>query len=139
MTSFISYDLLAMTIIEIKRNVFDVEYTTLSEFHYVRMELQKEFNKKQIDIIIHSDFGHFDPDNLKVQNNTITIVDNPLINYVPNSRLSDYFYIIAEIIMEYSEKELKEKQEKFNKFKNENDAFEAKQESLLKRLQYEVI
>lgn len=109
MTKFISYDLLAMTIIEIKRNMFGVDYTTLNEFNYVNQEMQKEFNKEQVDMIIYSDFGHFDPYNLKVDSNVITIVDQPLIDYVPISRLSDYFYVIAEIIMEYSEKELKRK------------------------------
>lgn len=134
MTKFISYDLLAMTIIEIKRNVLGKDYITLAEFHYVRMQLQKEFNKEDKDMIIHSDLGRFDPDDLKVDNGIIRLAPAPLIKYVSTSRLIDYAYIILELIMEYAEKDLKEQKEKFEEFKGENNTFKQKQKNLIKRL-----
>lgn len=131
---FISIDSLAMTIIEIKCNLFGVDYTTYDEFYYIQDELQKEFNKEENDMIIYSDFNKFDPDNIEVNNSIITIAEEASINFGPNHRLANYFYVIAELIMEYAENELETRKLEFEKFKNENDTFEKKQISLLKRL-----
>ena len=134
MMKFISHDLLAMTIITIKNNLFEQDYITIEEFNYIQNELQKEFNKEQKEIIIHSDFNKFSSDNIKISNSIITVVENPYIYYVANSIISEYAYIISELIMEYAEQNLKQQKEKFTEFKNKNHTFEDKQKTLLKTI-----
>ena len=134
MRTIISYDLLAMTIIEIKKCVLGIDYATMDEFYYINQQLQKEFNKENNNTIIYSDFGKFDPDDIKVDNNILKIASDPLTKYVSTSKLSDYAYIILELIMEYAEKNLEEQKEKFEEFKGENNSFHEKQKNLIKRL-----
>lgn len=133
---FISFDFFAKTIIKIKHNLFGIEYINVDEFYYIQEELQKVFNREDNGIIIHSDFHKFDPNNIIVNNSVITIVKESLDNFVidSNSRLSDYLYIIVELIMEYAEKESMERRQKFENFRNENTTFEDRQACLLKRL-----
>lgn len=131
---FISNDFAAITIIKIKQFLFGIDYITTGEFEYIRNELQKTFNKEDNGMIIHSDFNKFDPDNIEANNSIITITEEASIIFGPNHRLANYFYVIAELIMEYAEKELETKKLEFERFKNENDTFEKKQISLLKRL-----
>ncbi len=131
---FISNDFAAITIIKIKQVLFGIVYITTDEFEYIRNELQKTFNKEDNGMIIHSDFNKFDPDNIEVNNSIITIAEEASIIFGPNHRLANYFYVIAELIMEYAEEESETKKLEFERFKNENDTFEERQISLLKRL-----
>lgn len=132
MTKIISFDYLAMTIIKIKSSMFGKNYITLDEFYYIETELQKEFNRENCDMIIYSDFGRFDPDDIKLDNGIITITDKPLTKYVltPKSFLADYTYIILELIMEYAKIDFENQKSKLENFKSENFTFEAKQKCL---------
>ena len=136
MRKIISFDFLAMTIIKIKNSVFGKNYITLDEFYYIQSELQKEFNRVDANIIIYSDFGKFDPDNINLDNGLITIAKNQLTKYglTPTSFLADYAYIILELIMEYAKIEFENQKNELATFNNENTTFKEKQNCLLKRL-----
>ena len=125
MTEFISNTQLAITIIKIKNCVFNMTYTTTTEFNYIKIRLQEEFNKKRIDKIITSECFEF---GIKNNDGIITLTDNISNNFLVLSvdSLSEYIDNIVDLIIEYAQYDLNNQKEKQEAFKNNKILFKNK-------------
>ena len=125
MTEFISNTQLAITIIKIKNCVFNMTYTTTTEFNYIKIRLQEEFNKKRIDKIITSECFEF---GIKNNDGIITLTDNISNSFLVLSvdSLSEYIDNIVDLIIEYAQYDLNNQKEKQEAFKNNKILFKNK-------------